>query len=221
MIIRNLVLITVTLFFLCNVRILKCQEVKIDKQVWMKENLDVDHYRNGDSIPEVKDAKEWEKLTTGAWCYYENKSDNGRIYGKLYNWYAVIDPRGLAPNGWHIPDDSEWKELEISLGMSQSEVDTMHWRGTNQGSKLKESGNIHWEIPNNDASNESGFTALPGGWRNVDGRFFKIGFNGLWWSTSVGCDMHAYYRNLNNSETKIYRANSNPKCGFSVRCIKD
>jgi len=105
--------------------------------------------------------------------------------------------------------------------MSQSEVDTMHWRGINQGSKLKESGNINWDSTNNDATNESGFTALPGGWRIVDGRFFKIGFIGSWWSTSVGCDMHAYYRNLNNSETKIYRANQNPKNGISVRCVKD
>lgn len=220
MINRNLEIIIIIFSFLICRQLVKSQELIIGKQVWMMKNLNVDHYQNGDSIPEIKDPVQWEKLTTGAWCYYENNSENGKVYGKLYNWFAVEDPRGLAPNGWHIPSDSEWKELEICLGMTNESVDSMHWRGNIEGIKLKESGITHWESTNF-ATNESGFTALPGGWRIEDGRFFRIGLNGLWWSTSVGCDMHAYYRNLNNSETKIYRANHNPKCGFSVRCIKN
>ena len=87
------------------------ETVTIGKQTWMKKNLDVSRYRNGDVIPEVADLSTWVNLTTGAWCYYENKSDNGTTYGKLYNWYAVNDPRGLAPAGWHIPSDAEWTSL--------------------------------------------------------------------------------------------------------------
>jgi uncharacterized protein (TIGR02145 family) len=87
------------------------KEVKIGDQIWMTENLNVDHYRNGDPIPEVKDPVEWAKLKTGAWCYYDNEPENGKKYGKLYNWYAVNDPRGLEPEGWHVPTNTEFDKL--------------------------------------------------------------------------------------------------------------
>ena len=90
--------------------------IKIGKQKWMAENLNVSSYRNGDPIPQVQDKDEWAKLTTGAWCYYENDVENGKIYGKLYNWYAVNEPRGLAPEGWHISNDDEWGILIDRLG---------------------------------------------------------------------------------------------------------
>ncbi len=127
--------------------------VTIGTQVWMTRNLDVDHYRNGDPIPEVKSASLWKSLTTGAWCYFKNDKDSGVTYGKLYNWYAVNDPRGLAPVGWHIPSDAEWSTLSAYLGGDSI-----------AGGKLKESGTSHWNIPNTGATNVSGFSALPGGW---------------------------------------------------------
>lgn len=126
--------------------------VKIGNQVWMAENLNTSHYLNGDSIPQVQDKAEWVALTTGAWCYYQNDAENGKTYGKLYNWYAVNDPRGLAPEGWHIPTDAEWIALIDYLG------------GTNvAGGKMKQIGTVHWISPNLGATNESGFSALPGG----------------------------------------------------------
>jgi uncharacterized protein (TIGR02145 family) len=110
--------------------------VEIDTQLWISKNLNVSKYRNGDEIPQVQDASEWAALTTGAWCYYENKEENGTTYGKLYNWYAVNDPRGLAPEGFHIPSDEEWNDLIENLG------------GENvAGGKMKEKGKVHWDEP--------------------------------------------------------------------------
>ncbi|MFA6571391.1 MAG: fibrobacter succinogenes major paralogous domain-containing protein, partial [Bacteroidota bacterium] len=133
--------------------------ILIGTQVWMKKNLDVDHYRNGDTIPEVKDPKIWAKLKTGAWCYYGNSLDEGKIYGKLYNWFAVNDPRGLAPAGWHIPTDTEWTTLTSNLGGESGAGGKMKSKGTLEGDDGL------WFRPNTGASNESGFSALPGGWR--------------------------------------------------------
>jgi uncharacterized protein (TIGR02145 family) len=158
--------------------------VTIGTQVWMTRNLDVATYRNGDTIPEVKDSAEWANLTTGAWCYYNNDPALGAIYGKLYNHAAVVDPRGLAPAGWHIPGDSyhlyghdpditfdggDWKPLSDYLG-----------GGDVAGSKMRASS--LWNTPNSGVANESGFTALPGGVRDKDGSFNSIGSSGVWWS---------------------------------------
>ena len=98
----------------------QAQNVVIGAQKWKSKNLDVAFYRNGDAIPQVTDDAEWAALTTGAWCYYNNDSTLGKTYGKLYNWYAVNDPRGLAPRGWHIPSDAEWTTLETTLGGSSA-----------------------------------------------------------------------------------------------------
>ncbi len=110
--------------------------VKIGEQIWMAENLKVTQYRNGDPIPNLTDENDWENTEQGAYCNYDNNEDNVETYGRLYNWYAVDDKRGLAPNGWHIPTDDEIKELEMYLGLSQSETDNITSRGTNEGSKL-------------------------------------------------------------------------------------
>src|SRR5947207_14523233 len=128
--------------------------VKIGNQVWMAENLDVSTYRNGDIIPQVQDPKIWSDLKTGAWCYYEDKSEMGERYGKLYNWYAVNDPRGLAPEGWHIPSDAEWTKLTEFLGGKI-------------GSSVKIKSPKGWAKDGNGA-NETGFTALPGGTRSIE-----------------------------------------------------
>lgn len=198
------------------------QTVKIGDQVWMVENLKVTHYRNGEAIPNVTDDREWSHLTSGAYCAYSNDSTNIETYGLLYNWYAVSSTNIITPEGWHVPTDEEWKELEMHLGMGQSEVDTIFWRGTDEGGKLKETGTTHWNNPNTGATDESGFTALPGGYRlNYNGAFTNIGNDGYWWSATWYSTVSAWYRTLSYGNSDIYRSSNHKKCGFSVRCIMD
>ena len=182
-------------------------------QTWTSKNLDVSHYRNGDIIPQVADFTQWENLTTGAWCYYENVPGNGSIYGKLYNFYAVNDPRGLAPSGWHIPTDTEWSSLEVCLGGSSI-----------AGGKMKEIGFTHWNsFPLETASNSSGFSALPGGYRSPNGgsTFLWKGTLGYWWSSSSAGITSGYGRSLFYGNTEVGRNSGINEYGFSVRCIKD
>jgi uncharacterized protein (TIGR02145 family) len=193
--------------------------IKLGNQWWMAENLRVAHYANGDSIPEVTDFS-WGSLTTGACCTYI--PDSLIVYGRLYNWYAVADNRGIAPAGWHVPTDEEWKKLEMFLGMSQGDADFTGWRGTDEGGKLKENGLVHWMTPNTGATNESGFTALPGGERMDSGLFGLITRHGFWWSSTEFDAEHAWFRLLRHDESKVYRANGyHKRYGYSVRCIKD
>ncbi|ACF45262.1 TIR protein [Prosthecochloris aestuarii DSM 271] len=194
--------------------------IQIGKQVWMAENLDVSRYRNGDAIPRVQDPEKWAELTTGAWCYYDNDTGNGRVYGKLYNWYAVNDPRGLAPEGWHVPSDKEWQELERFLGMSRYDAEKTGLRGS-IGGKLKEAGSLHWREPNAGATNETGFTALAGGYRYYNGGFFYIGGYASFWSSSAYGDAIAWNRKLSYLGTEVYRDLSNRRVGMSVRCVRD
>ena len=196
-------------------------EVTICSQVWMGSNLNVDHYRNGDPIPEVTDPTAWGPLTTGAWCYYNNDPANGAIYGKLYNWYAVNDSRGLAPTGWHVPSDDEWKTLEMCLGMSQAQADGWDSRGTDEGGKIKEAGTSHWYNPNTGATNSSGLSALPGGGRNTDGSFGSFGYNCHWWSSTEHLTTNAMVRYLHYYYANINRTSNSKDYGFSVRCVRD
>ncbi|MEI6089179.1 MAG: fibrobacter succinogenes major paralogous domain-containing protein [bacterium] len=198
-----------------------CTEIAIGTQTWMCKNLDVDHYRNGDSIPQVMDNTEWAKLKTGGWCYYNNDTNNGQTYGKLYNWYAVNDPRGLAPDGWHVPNDEEWQTLEMYLGMTQSQANSTQWRGTDEGGKLKETGTTHWKSPNEGATNESGFSALPGGVRHNTGEFRDVGGSGAWWNSSELYSNTAWYRHIVNHYPYIVRFWFSKVDGMSVRCVKD
>ncbi|MFO7934424.1 MAG: fibrobacter succinogenes major paralogous domain-containing protein [Bacteroidales bacterium] len=195
--------------------------VKLGTQVWLAENLNADKYRNGDPVLNRKGKGEWGKHETGAWCFYDNEKKNGEIYGRLYNWFAVNDPRGLAPEGWHIPTDEEWKELEIYLGLGETEAGYRGWRGQDTGGKLKETGTSHWHEPNEKATNASGFTALPGGYRDVDGHFYVLGYGGYWWSSSEHTDDIVWYRSLYHTYSKIHRTDSYAGDGFSVRCVKD
>ena len=190
--------------------------VEIGNQCWMAENLEVTHYRNGDAIPHVTDGGTWAGLSTGAYCEYVT------TYGRLYNWYAVDDSRSIAPSGWHVPTDDEWKQLEMYLGMSQADADDINWRGTDEGGKLKEVGTSHWYAPNAGATNESGFTALPGGCRNYIGEFNSIGYSALFWcSTELNSD-HAWNRHVSRSSSLVYRGSIYDKrSGFSVRCVRD
>lgn len=194
--------------------------VKIGNQTWMAENLKVNCYRNGDPIPQVQDPKKWGQLTTGAWCYYENDTAHGKVYGKLYNWYAVNDPRGLAPEGWHVPSDGEWKELERFLGMSWEDTEKTKWRGS-IGGKLKKTGLVYWRNPNTGATNESGFTAMAGGDRYKDGAYHNHGLVSAFWSSSPVGDKGAWGRVLNNGGVKVCRLGIYKQDGLSVRCIRD
>jgi uncharacterized protein (TIGR02145 family) len=188
----------------------------------MTTNLNVTHYRNGDSIPEVRDGAVWMSLTTGAWCYYNNDPSTGSVYGKLYNWYAVNDSRGLAPSGWHIPSDTEWKTLEKCLGMTQAEADNTGWRGTNEGGKLKETGTSHWKSPNTGATNESDFTTLPAGWRNYgNGSFYYLGDGSQFWTATANATLNAWHRQLIYNNSQILRNYIEKGHGFSVRCVRD
>ena len=186
----------------------KIASVTIGAQVWMKKNLDVSSYRNGDKIPQVTDPAKWARTTTGAWCWYNNDSATGAVYGKLYNWYATHDPRGLAPAGWHIPSDSEWRVTGTFLGSTA-------------GGKMKETGTAHWMDPNVDATNSSGFTGLPGGYRSETGQFCYINYLGLWWTSTEFNLSSAWYRRLLCYSNFLDWWRFTKTMGFSVRCIKN
>jgi uncharacterized protein (TIGR02145 family) len=187
------------------------QTVTIGNQVWMRENLKVTKYRNGDPIPNITDGLAWSNLTTGAYCDYANIPGNSTTYGKLYNWHAVNDSRNIAPSGWHVPTDEEWTTLTNYLGGEDI-----------AGGKLKETGTAHWQ-GSNIASNESGFTAIPGGGRghDSDGTFLSIGNTGFWWSSIDSGTGYAWLRVISGSESYIQRNCWNIENGFSVRCLKD
>lgn len=184
--------------------------VKIGNQVWMAENLKVTRYRNGESITNLKEDNEWTSATFGAWCDYSNMAENGNKYGHLYNWYAVRDGRNIAPVGWHIPTDPEWTTLKNYLGGESV-----------AGGKLKETGVLNWISPNTGATNETGFTALPGGIRGST--FDSIGILGIWWSSTLfselsgNVDLRTIYNNSSYFNFNLGSMNT----GCSVRCIKD
>ena len=180
-------------------------EIKIGKQIWTTKNLDVSTYRNGDAIPQVQDEEEWKNLSTGAWCYYENEAANGTKYGKLYNWYAVNDPRGLAPKGYHIPTDAEWTILTTYLG-------------TDAAAKMKST--TGWN-EDGDGSNTSGFAGLPGGFRFNNGDFFSIGAYGFWWSSSEYNTSYTWCRLLYSNFGSVGRNYGGKRSGLSVRCLRD
>lgn len=194
----------------CLINMAMSQTVTIGKQVWMNKNLNVDKFRNGDPIPQVKTNKEWEKAGDEgkpAWCYYDNDPANGDKYGKLYNWYAVNDSRGLAPKGWHVPSDEEWTILTDYLG---GEVEA--------GAKMKSKSGWYKE---GNGTNSSGFSGLPGGNRNGYGTFDGIGNYGHWWSSTEDGTRAVWYRCL-GCDTGIFSGNVyNKGIGFSVRCLRD
>lgn len=190
------------------------KEVTIGKQVWMTQNLNVDKFRNGDPIPEAKTDEEWSKAGENgepAWCYYNNNPDNGDRYGKLYNWYAVNDPRGLAPEGWKIPSDEEWSRLADFLGGESV-----------AGTKMKSTD--FWADyggKSGNGTNESGFSGLPGGLRLSDGSFVNIGKSGYWWGSTEVSTSLAWYRSLSCSNGDVGRLYDLKESGFSVRCLRD
>lgn len=183
--------------------------VKVGPKEWMAENLGVARFRNGDAIPEAKTPEEWVmagKEGKPAWCYYENDSNNCALYGKLYNWFAVIDPRGLAPEGWHTASNADW----TALTKSQGGVDVA-------GSKMKSA--TGWASI---GTNKSGFTGLPGGTRSEKGKFAGIDKLGQWWSTSnvIGGTTLVYSLMLSNSSMEVSYLKMEKGFGYSVRAVK-
>lgn len=207
----------------------------IGDQTWMAENLTVTHYADGSAIPGVEDESAWGELesTQKAYCWYENLEENEDAYGALYTWAAALNGstggddssqliQGVCPDGWHLPKDAEWKEMEMFLGMSQDQSDKLDWRGTVEGAQMKERGFSHWEASKEGGTNSSGFTALPGGFRSSKGEFYSLGNDATFWTADavIGTD-RAWYRTLNFEKEKIYRHYNDKKQGFSVRCVKD
>ena len=188
--------------------------IRIGTQVWMAENLKTTKYRNGDPIPNVTDNTAWAALSTGAYCWLNNDAVTYKAtYGALYNWWAVSDSRNIAPTGWHVPTDAEWTTLTTFLGGESV-----------AGGKLKETGTTHWQSPNTDATNSSGFTALPGGDRNSGGTFYTIGYHGFWWSsTANGASYawYAWYQVLGYDFASVNRNNFYKQGGDAVRCVRD
>lgn len=184
--------------------------VIIGKQSWMATNLKVAHYRNGDAITHITDDNEWGKITTGAWCNYNNDAANDFKYGKLYNWYAVSDPRNIAPVGWHVATDADWKTLSSFLGGE-----------TVAGGKLKEAGTINWLAPNTDATNQYRFNALPGGFRGANGRYFKLNEKGEWYSIYKKDKKFAFNREMFFDDSNLHYSIGDSSLGYSVRCVKD
>ena len=198
------------------------QTVTIGTQVWMKENLRVTHYRNGDPVPRVSDQTQWANTFTGAYCEYNNSVPDAITYGRLYNWSAVNDSRNIAPLGWHVATDQDWKTLEVFLGMSYSDADmTGGNRGTDQGGKLKETGTAHWVSPNAGATNASGFTALPAGFRNSSGSFSSLNYSGSFWTATLDANENPISRRVSYNSTQVSRLADIAFVGYSVRCVKN
>jgi uncharacterized protein (TIGR02145 family) len=186
--------------------------VVIGEQEWMVENLNVSIFKNGDPIAEAKTSEAWEKAIAQrkpAWCYYGMDSTNEDKYGKLYNWYAVNDPRGIAPKGWHVPSDAEWQTLIDYLGGESI-----------AGAQMKESGTTHWNSPNTGAVNKSGFSAVPGGYRYHDG-FYYMGHHAYFLTSTEHATHSAWARALNYDNSEVYRYFANKWDGYSVRCVRD
>ncbi len=196
------------------------QTVTIGTQEWMKENLKTTKLNDGTAIPNITDDTQWLNLSTQAYCWYNNDIANKATYGALYNWYSVNTGK-LCPVGWHAPGDDEWKQLEMYLGMSQTTADYMDWRGTNEGGKLKEAGLSHWQSPNTGATDESGFTGLPGGIRWTISFGNSIKANGSFWSSTQYNTSEAFVRGLYWDRSTICRLTDPKVYGFSVRCLKD
>jgi uncharacterized protein (TIGR02145 family) len=176
--------------------------VAIGTQVWMAENLKTTNYNDGTPIPLVTLNTEWGSLITGAYCWYNNLATYKDTYGALYKGYTVSTGL-LCPTGWHAPTDAEWTTLTTYLGGESV-----------SGGKLKEKGTTHWTLPNTGATNETGFTALPAGTRDIGGVFTRLTSNGFWWGSTE-------YRDVEYNLTNVIRATSNKNNGFSVRCIKN
>jgi len=185
--------------------------ITIGNQTWMKENLKVTKLNDGTVITLVTDNSVWGNLTEPGYCNYNNttNTDSINMYGRLYNWYTVSTNK-ICPLGWHVPSDGEWTALTTYLGDL-----------TVAGGKLKETGTTHWKSPNTDATNETGFTSFPGGFRNLFGEFIDLGGSGGWWSSTKINKHDVWSRSMTSSYGDVFRDYNDKGVGLSVRCLKD
>ena len=205
---KTLLLFSVAIITFASCKHTTYKEVRIGNQIWMAENLNVDHFRNGDPIPNITLDEEWFASVESAWCCYNNDTSYCREYGRLYNWYAVNDPRGLAPEGWHIPTPEEWDELINYLGGAAV-----------AGGKMKTTEG--WADGLGNGTNESGFGALPSGARENENGFALNGLVAVWWSSDNDGEI-AYAPIIGTNGNNISNEYGfNKSLGFSVRCIKD
>jgi uncharacterized protein (TIGR02145 family) len=197
------------------------QTVSIGTQVWMKQNLKTTRYRDGSTIPTGLSKSLWQNTTTGAYTINGNNSTNDSTFGKLYNWFAVVDSRNLCPTGWHVPSDLEWKTLEAHLGMQGSDLDLEGQRGQalNVGGKMKSI--TGWDSPNTGATNSSDFSGIPGGLCDDYGTSFAISRSSYWWTSTENSTTTAFGRGLSYDYSGSSRGLNPKEAGFSVRCIKD
>ncbi|UCH13412.1 MAG: PKD domain-containing protein [Bacteroidales bacterium] len=207
--------------------------VQIGQQIWMAENLKTAHYSNGAALINGSGAGNISgDYTTKYYFAYNDNGGNVSTYGRLYTWAAAMNGaqssnnkpsgiQGVCPSGWHLPSDNEWKELEMFLGMSQADADNQLWRGTDEGGKLKGTGTSYWNSPNTGATNESGFTALPSGYRYFEGTYHYMKDCGFYWSSTESGSQNAYFRDVCYDRADIFRDPSYKWSAFSVRCIKD
>ena len=182
--------------------------IRIGNQVWITRNLEVTKFQNGDSIPEARTDEQWKRMgeeRKPAWCYYKNDTAMGRQFGKLYNWYAVNDPRGLVPSGWRLPSLADWEKLIKHLGGIDA-----------AGLKLKSATGWH---TNGNGDNSSGFNAMPGGFRSAEGTFYYLRRNGYWWATTVSVTYDAWGFRLFYDQAAANVGYSSKRDGYSVRCL--
>lgn len=185
--------------------------VKIGNQIWMAENLKVTKFRNGDPIQYIANAVQWSNSTAAAFSYYDNYGEYRNTYGLLYNLSVIKDSRNIAPEGWKVPSNDDWEELNDFLS-------------PNSGVKLREIGDTHWATnpnPNSEATNSSGFTALPGGYRKTDGRYMDMSVGSYWWSTYLMSDDMGKYYYLTYGGSKLEAFWGEIKEGYSIRCLKE
>jgi uncharacterized protein (TIGR02145 family) len=184
--------------------------VVLDNKTWMAENLRVTKYKNGESIETTNSILDISKVSEPKYFWsYNGKDSLSKIYGYLYTWYVIQDPRGVCPEGFHVPSDQEWISLINSLDGN-----------IEAGAKMKETDFVHWMKPNANATNESGFTALPGGYRDQDGNYYVLGFRGYWWSSKKNYVVMAWNSGLIYNNDILERLDFLKKNGLSVRCVK-
>jgi uncharacterized protein (TIGR02145 family) len=208
-------------FILISYTAIKAQTgtVKIGTQTWTTTNLDVTTFRNGDPIPEIEADTSWKAACLAhkpAWCYYKNDPANGKVYGKLYNWYALHDPRGLAPKGWHVPTGDEWTTLVSDKDAVGREQDQNNFKSSTGWAKDPDN-----DDGNSNGNNKSGLSLLPGGYRDNDGSFYRGGTYGFFWTATEYDGINAFYCSFPNVGFQRDYSGYSKGDGISVRCIKD
>ena len=195
--------------------------ITIGNQCWTKENLKTGHYRNGTAIPTGLNNTDWGATTSGAYAIYNNDPANDSIYGKLYNYYTVVDPAGLCPANWHVPSESEWNIMAKYLEPAADTSCNWCTQSATLGGKMKETGTAHWTSPNGSATNSSSFTVLPAGWRSYNGNYLFIHLDGYFWNTTAFGPGSSYSRQFYYMDGSLQKYDAINTYGLSVRCVKD